>query len=197
MADRTASIKRATAETRIELELNMDGSGKSRIATGVGFFDHMLTSLTKHALFDLTVKAEGDTCVDAHHTVEDTGICLGRAIAAAAGDRKGIARYGFLLLPMDEALARVALDMSGRPFMAWRVEIPAAKCGDFDTSLGREFMWALCANAGITMHVDLLASRDAHHALEAIFKGVARSLRKALSPEVRGTGISPSMQLCG
>ncbi|MDR1744831.1 MAG: imidazoleglycerol-phosphate dehydratase HisB [Planctomycetota bacterium] len=192
MAKRTASIKRSTAETRIELDLNLDGSGAGRIDTGVGFFDHMLTLLARHALFDLTITAKGDTHVDAHHTVEDVGICLGQALAQALGDKKGIARYGFFLLPMDESLARIALDLSGRPFMEWRAEMPAAKCGDFDACLAREFMWALCCNGGVTMHVDLLAARETHHALEAIFKGVARSLRIAAAMDARETGIPSS-----
>ncbi len=192
MSKRTASITRSTAETRIELALDLDGSGASRIETGVGFFDHMLTLLARHALFDLTVSAKGDTHVDAHHTVEDVGICLGQALAQALGDKKGIARYGFFLLPMDESLARIALDLSGRPFMEWRADMPAAKCGDFDSCLGREFMWALCANGGITMHVDLLAARETHHALEAIFKGVARSLRAAVAMDARESGVPSS-----
>ncbi|MCC8189350.1 MAG: imidazoleglycerol-phosphate dehydratase, partial [Planctomycetes bacterium] len=157
MTPRTATIERHTGETRIRLALDLDGTGEARIATGVEFFDHMLTLLTRHALFDLQVDATGDIGVDAHHTVEDTGICLGRALAEALGDKAGIVRYGQMLLPMDEALARIALDLSGRTFLAWRGAIPAEKCGDFDTCLGRVFLRALCGSGGSTMHVDLLA----------------------------------------
>lgn len=192
MTERKASIKRSTAETQIELELNIDGTGKGDIDTGVGFFDHMMTLLAKHAMFDLSIKAKGDTHIDAHHTVEDIGICLGQALAQAVGDKKGISRYGFFLLPMDEALAQIALDLSGRPLMMWRAEIPFAKCGDFDSYLAREFMWAFCWNGGINMHVDLMTARDPHHALEAIFKGVARSLRMAVAYDSREKGIPSS-----
>ena len=192
MKERSASVNRKTAETKIELKLNLDGSGKSRIVTGVGFFDHMLTLFARHALFDLEIEAIGDTQVDAHHTVEDVGICLGQALAKALGDRSGITRYGFFLLPMDESLARVAVDLSGRPCLEWRADIPGDKCGDFDTCLGREFTRALSANAGLNLHVDLLAGRDPHHALEAIFKGMGRALRLAVSSDPRETGIPSS-----
>ncbi len=181
MDKRTAVVKRDTTETRIALELDVDGSGKYDIDTGVGFFDHMLSLLARHALFDLTVKATGDVHVDAHHTVEDTGICLGQALARALGDRAGIRRYGFFLLPMDESLARIALDVSGRPYLAWRAAISAEKCGEFDTCLGQEFMRAFTTASGLTMHVDLLASGDPHHGLESIFKGVGRALRMAVA----------------
>lgn len=192
MSKRQATIKRDTAETRITLTLNLDGSGVHNIATGVAFFDHMLTLLARHALFDLTVDAKGDTDVDAHHTVEDTGICLGMALAQALGDKKGITRYGHMLLPMDEALARIALDLSGRAHLEWRADIPAEKCGTFDTCLGREFTRAFVANGGINMHVDLLAAEDPHHALEAIFKGVGRALRAAVAHDPREKGIPSS-----
>ena len=192
MTARTATIHRQTAETKIGLTLDVDGSGECRIATGVEFFDHMLTLMARHALFDLTVQAEGDIGVDAHHTVEDTGICLGQALIKALGDKKGIVRYGFMLLPMDESLARVALDLSGRALLEWRAAIPAEKCGDFDTCLGKEFMRAFTSNAGINMHVDLLAADDPHHALEAIFKGVGRALRAAVTHDSREKGIPSS-----
>ena len=192
MSDRTASVERKTAETRISLAVNVDGAGSSNIVTGVGFFDHMLTLLARHALFDLDVDVKGDIEVDAHHTVEDTGICLGQALARALGEKRGIARYGHMLLPMDEALARVALDLSGRAHLEYRAVIPAEKCGDFDTCLGREFLRAFCANAGINMHVDLLAAADPHHALEAIFKGVGRALRMAVAADPREKGIPSS-----
>ena len=189
---RTAKIERNTAETKIALELNIDGSGQSAISTGVGFFDHMLTLLTKHALFDLTIQAQGDTHVDGHHTVEDVGICLGKALVQAAGDKRGIRRYGFFLLPMDEALAQVALDFSGRPVLEYHAEIPAETVGDFDTCLGNEFMRAFSLNAGLNLHVGLLRGRDPHHCLEAIFKGTGRALREALSPDPREKGIPSS-----
>ena len=189
---RTSSVTRSTAETSIELELNLDGTGKADITTGVGFFDHMLTLLTKHALFDLKVKAKGDIQVDAHHTVEDIGICLGECLKKATGDKRGIKRYGSMLLPMEEALCRVVLDISGRPLLEYRAVIPAEKCGDFDTCLGREFLRALCVNAGLNMHVDLITGSDPHHCLEAIFKGCGRALREALCADPREEGIPSS-----
>ena len=189
---RKAAITRNTTETQISLHLDLDGSGVCRIASGVEFFDHMLTLLARHALFDLTLEATGDIGVDAHHTVEDAGICLGKVLAEALGDKKGIVRYGHMLLPMDESLARVALDLSGRAHLEWRAAIPAEKCGTFDTCLGREFMRAFCANGGINMHVDLLASEDPHHALEAIFKGVGRALRAAVARDPREKGVPSS-----
>ena len=190
--NRTGQIDRETAETTISLTLELDGSGVAEVSTGVEFFDHMLILLAKHALFNLNVAAKGDTGVDAHHTVEDVGICLGAALAKALGDKKGITRYGFFLLPMDEALARVALDLSGRAHLEWRASMPAERCGTFDTSLGREFMRAFCSNGGINMHVDLLSGLDAHHSLEAIFKGVGRALKMAVAPDVREKGIPSS-----
>ncbi len=192
MPKRTASISRKTAETAIELSLDLDGSGKVVASTGVGFFDHMLTLLGRHALLDFSVKAEGDTDVDAHHTVEDVGICLGQALAQALGDKKGIVRYGHMLLPMDEALAQVALDLSGRAHLEWHAAIPGEKCGDFDTCLGREFMRAFCQNGGINLHVDLVRAEDPHHALEAIFKGVGRALRSAVATDPREKGVPSS-----
>ncbi len=189
---RKASITRQTAETTIDMELNLDGTAELTINTGVGFFDHMLTLLAKHALFDLKVQAQGDIEVDAHHTVEDIGICLGECLRQAVGDKRGIQRYGSMLLPMEEALCRVVLDLSGRPHLEYRAIIPAEKCGEFDTCLGREFLRALCVNAGINMHVDLLAGSDPHHCLEAIFKGCGRALRQALADDARETGIPSS-----
>ncbi|MDR1612020.1 MAG: imidazoleglycerol-phosphate dehydratase HisB [Planctomycetota bacterium] len=192
MKERTSRIERKTAETEILLSLNLDGSGESAIATGIGFFDHMLTLLARHALFDLHLEARGDVEVDAHHTVEDVGIVLGKALLAAVGDKKGMVRYGFCLLPMDEALARVALDFSGRPDLEWRADIPGPKCGAFDTCLGREFMRGLAVGAGLTLHVDLLAGSDPHHSLEAVFKGVGRALRMAVAIDPRERGIPSS-----
>lgn len=192
MPDRTASIERKTAETQIKLTLNLDGSGQSTIQTGVGFFDHMLTLLARHALIDLTVEATGDTDVDGHHTVEDIGICLGKALVEALGDKRGITRYGASLLPMEEALARVVLDLSGRPHLEYRVDLSTETVGQFDTCLGREFLRALSVNGGINLHVDLLAGSDPHHCLEAIFKGTGRALRVAVGMDPRETGIPSS-----
>lgn len=192
MTERKAAIKRETTETAISLTLNLDGEGKAAVATGVGFFDHMLTLLARHALFDLNIEARGDVEVDAHHTVEDVGICLGKALAQALGDKRGIARYGFFLLPMEECLVRVALDISGRPWLEWRAGISAEKCGGFDTCLGREFMRAVTVGAGLNLHIDLLAGGDPHHALEAIFKGFGRALRAAVSNDLREKGIPSS-----
>lgn len=192
MEYRNAVIERDTEETRVRLSLDINGSGKSDVSTGIGFFDHMLTLLARHALFDLSVAAEGDVEVDAHHTVEDVGICLGLALKEALGDKRGIRRYGFYLLPMDEALARIALDLSGRVHLEWDAVMPAEKCGEFDTCLGLEFVRAFSSNAGVNLHVALLAARDPHHALEAIFKGLGRALRDAVSHDPRETGIPSS-----
>ena len=186
---RRASLTRQTAETRIEVEIDLDGSGRSEAATGVGFFDHMLDQLARHALVDLAVRAEGDRHVDDHHTVEDTGIALGQALAQALGDKRGIRRYGDCLLPMDDALVRAALDLSGRPWLAWEVPLPAAKVGSFDTELAREFFQALSTHGGITLHVDGLRGVNAHHVVEAAFKAVARALRTAIEPDPRQGGV--------
>ncbi len=192
MTQRKATVDRRTGETKIGLTLDLDGSGQYQVTTGVEFFDHMLVLLTRHALFDLQLEAIGDIGVDAHHTVEDVGICLGKALSQALGDKKGIVRYGHSLLPMDESLARVALDLSGRAHLEWRATMPAEKCGDFDTCLGREFFRAFAANAGAAIHVDLLASGDPHHALEAIFKGLGRALRMAVAVDPREKGVPSS-----
>ncbi len=189
---RSASVKRTTGETQISLELVLDGSGQCQIVTGIEFFDHMLTLLARHALFDLKLEALGDLGVDFHHTVEDVGICLGKGLADALGDKKGIVRYGQMMLPMDEALASIALDLSGRAHLEWHAEIPAEKCGTFDTCLGKEFMRAFTSNGGINMHVDLIRADDPHHALEAIFKGVGRALRMAIAHDPRENGIPSS-----
>ena len=186
---RRASLTRATAETRIEVALDLDGTGRAEIATGVGFFDHMLDQVARHALVDLQVRAEGDRHIDDHHTVEDTGIALGQALAQALGDKRGIRRYGDCLLPMDDALVRAALDLSGRPWLAWDVAVPAAKVGTFDTELAREFFQALSTHGGITLHVDGLRGINAHHVVEAVFKAVARALRQALEPDPRQGGV--------
>jgi imidazoleglycerol-phosphate dehydratase len=186
---RTASIDRKTAETDIQLTLNVDGSGRADIATGVGFLDHMLTLLAKHAAVDLTVRAKGDLEVDQHHTVEDTGICLGQALKQAIGDKAGIRRYGHFTLPMDETLATVALDLGGRFALAITADFPSAKIGDFDTELVEEFWRAFAANALCNLHILVHYGRNSHHISEAIFKGTARALRMATEPDPRMTGV--------
>jgi len=189
---RQARIERATAETRIEVELDLDGTGTRDMETGVGFFDHMLDQLARHALIDLKVRAKGDTHIDDHHTVEDTGIALGQALRAALGDKRGIRRYGACLLPMDDALVRAALDLSGRPHLVWSVPFEAQKIGAFDTELVREFFQALASNGGITLHVEKLAGLNAHHVAEAAFKAVARALREAVERDPRSAEAVPS-----
>jgi len=184
---RTASVKRKTGETDVRVEIDLDGAGKSNVMTGIGFFDHMLTLFSRHSGFDLEVKASGDTHVDFHHTVEDVGIALGQALKEAVGDKKGIERYGSVSLPMDEALARVAVDLGGRPFLVFNAEFPAEKVGDFDSGLIEEFMQAVANNALMNLHVEVPYGRNAHHVSEAIFKGLARALRAAV--RVTGTDI--------
>ena len=178
---RTAQIKRTTAETDISLSLNLDGSGKSQINTGCGFLDHMLTLFAKHGKFDLNVTCAGDVQVDYHHTVEDVGICLGKAFAEAIGDKKGIIRYGDCTLPMDESLILSAVDISGRSGCYYALDIPAEKVGDFDTELSQEFFIAFTRDAGITLHLLQLAGFNSHHIIEGAFKSVGRSLRKAVA----------------
>jgi imidazoleglycerol-phosphate dehydratase len=189
---RTASISRRTHETDVSVAVALDGTGKADIATGVGFFDHMLELLARHALIDLEVKAQGDLHVDFHHTVEDVGIALGQAVAQALGEKKGLARYASLDLPMDETLTRVAVDVSGRPFLVFKVAFPAAKVGEFDTELVREFFQAFAMNAGLTLHVETLYGVNAHHIAESCFKGLARCLRAALAVDPREGGRVPS-----
>lgn len=189
---RTATITRTTAETDIRVELSLDGTGLSDCATGVGFLDHMLDQLARHALLDLHVRATGDHHVDDHHTVEDTGIAIGQALARAVGDKRGIRRYGHCLLPMDDALLRCALDLSGRPWLAWDVPFAAPRIGSFDTELVREFFQALSTHGGITLHVDAVRGFNAHHLAEAAFKAVARSLRDALETDPRKGDAIPS-----
>lgn len=186
---RTASIQRNTNETKISLELNLDGSGKSDIRTGVGFFDHMLDLLTRHGLFDLTVHADGDLEVDQHHTVEDVGICLGQAIAQAVGDKAGISRYGHMTLPMEETLATVAVDLSGRMAFCFNATFPTEKIGNFDAELVKEFWNAVAFNAKMNYHVLLHYGENAHHISEAIFKASARALRMAVGIDPRQTGV--------
>ena len=185
---RTATIKRKTRETDIELTLAIDGSGRSKISTGIGFFDHMLELFTKHGLFDLELQAKGDLNVDAHHTVEDVGLALGQALREALGDKAGLARYGWCLLPMDDALARIALDCSGRPYLAYDAPEEAGPIGDFPFQLIEEFLRAFSVHGGLNLHVALLDGRDTHHMAEAVFKGLARSLDQAtrIDPRVQG-----------
>lgn len=189
MSGRTAKIERATAETKISLELDLDGSGNAEIATGVGFFDHMLTLFARHGAFDLRIKAEGDLHVDQHHTVEDTGICLGQAIKAALGDKAGIRRYGHFTLPMEETLVTTAVDLSGRYFLVFNAPIPASKIGDFDSELVEDFWQAVAANALMNLHVVLHHGRNSHHISEGIFKCAARALRMAVETDPRMTGV--------
>ncbi|MEX0610596.1 MAG: imidazoleglycerol-phosphate dehydratase HisB [Pirellulales bacterium] len=186
---RNATIKRQTAETNIQLKLDLDGSGQADVTTGVGFLDHMLTLLAKHAVVDLTVRAKGDLAVDPHHTVEDVGICLGQALRQALGDKEGIRRYGHFTLPMDETLATVAIDLGGRFTLVFRADFPAAKIGDFDTELVEEFWQAVAANALCNLHVLVHYGRNSHHISEAIFKAAARALRMAIETDPRMTGV--------
>ena len=180
---RTSDVSRVTAETDIRLSIDLDGRGVSDIDTGVGFLDHMLTLFAKHARFDLYVQAKGDNYVDDHHTVEDVGIVLGQAFAEALGDKAGINRYGFMILPMDEALILSSADFSGRSCLCYDLKIPAGKVGDFDTELTEEFFTALTRSAGLTLHIRQLEGRNSHHIIEGTFKSVARSLRAAVSAE--------------
>ena len=189
---RKASIKRKTAETNISLELNIDGKGESKIDTGCGFLDHMLTLLAKHARFDLTVKCKGDIQVDYHHTTEDVGIAFGCALKDALGDKKGIVRYGNAILPMDEALILSAIDLSGRGFFVREFDIKANKVGDFDTELVEEFFGAFALNSGATLHVRQICGSNAHHIIEGAFKSVARSLRTAVSIDEKFADDTPS-----
>lgn len=189
---RKATLSRKTAETEISVTLNLDGTGVYDNRTGVGFFDHMLDQLSRHALIDLAVTAKGDTHIDDHHTVEDTGIAIGQALAQALGDKRGIRRYGHFSLAMDDAQVATALDLSGRPYLVWNVVLPTAKIGTFDTELVREFFQALSTHGGITLHVDMVHGLNSHHIAEAAFKSVARALRMAVEPDPRVPGILPS-----
>ena len=192
---RTSNISRKTKETEIQLDLSLDGGGDIRVSTGIGFFDHMLTLLAYHASFDMTVEASGDLEVDQHHTVEDVGLCLGQALSEALGEKKGINRYGWSLLPMDEALCLTALDLSGRPYLSYQVELPVQLISDFDPTCVKEFLQAISNQAGITLHVRKLVGDNPHHILEAVFKGLGRALRMAVSlheqageiPSTKGT----------
>ncbi|MEL6242389.1 MAG: imidazoleglycerol-phosphate dehydratase HisB [Pseudomonadota bacterium] len=189
---RTAKLTRTTAETDIDVDINLDGTGAYDNETGVGFFDHMLDQLARHSLIDMTIRAKGDLHIDDHHTVEDTGIALGQALTQALDDKTGIRRYGSCLLPMDDALVRCALDLSGRPFLIWKLDLPTPKIGTFDTELVREFFQALSTHGGITLHVDMLHGLNSHHIAEAAFKSVARALREAVEIDARKADAIPS-----
>ena len=189
---RKAEITRTTNETEISVSVTLEGTGQHHMATGVGFFDHMLDQLSRHALIDIALTAKGDLHIDDHHTVEDCGIALGQALARALGDKRGIRRYGECSLPMDDAQVRCALDLSGRPFLVWNVPFPTPKIGSFDTELVREFFQALATHGGITLHVDLIHGINSHHIAEAVFKAVARSLRLAVEADPRMAGSIPS-----
>ncbi len=189
---RRATVSRSTAETDIQATMVLDGTGRSSLATGIGFLDHMLTALAKHAMLDLTVAAKGDLHIDFHHTTEDVGIVLGQCLKQALGDKRGIRRYGSAVIPMDEALAEAALDISGRPFLAWQVPFTRDKVGEMDTELFEEFFRAFAFNAGLTLHVTLKAGTNAHHIAEACFKALARALRMALEIDPRAPEAVPS-----
>jgi imidazoleglycerol-phosphate dehydratase len=186
---RSATMTRKTAETAVAVTIDLDGTGTHSMRSGVGFFDHMLDQLSRHSLIDMDVQTKGDLHIDDHHTVEDTGIAIGQAIAAALGDKRGIRRYGECALAMDDAQVRCALDLSGRAYLVWNVDFPTQKIGTFDTELVREFFQALATHGGITLHVDMVHGINSHHIAEACFKAVARALRMAVEPDARATGI--------
>lgn len=188
-AGRTATLQRRTGETSIKLSLNLDGSGQANLTTGIGFFDHMLTLLAKHSLIDLTIEAKGDLHVDAHHTVEDVGIVLGKALAQALADKAGIRRYGSATVPMDEVLVTAAVDLSGRPFCVWHADVPGEILGTFNAPLAEEFWRAVASSAAATLHVVCHHGKNTHHIVEGIFKACARALRQAVEPDPRMTGI--------
>ena len=189
---RTATIQRKTTETAVEVEINIDGTGQYDVQTGVGFFDHMLDQLSRHSLVDIKIRAKGDLHIDDHHTVEDTGIALGQALAQALGDKRGIRRYGECHLPMDDAQIRCALDLSARPFLICNLDLPTQKIGQFDTELVREFFQAFATHGGITLHIDQLHGFNSHHIVEAAFKAVARALRDAVETDPRKDSDIPS-----
>lgn len=189
---RKATIDRKTTETQVSATVDIDGTGRFDIKTGVGFLDHMLEQLSRHSLIDVTLVAKGDTHIDDHHTTEDSGIALGQAVAKALGDRKGIRRYASSLLPMDETLSRAAVDVSGRPFLVWNVAFPTQKIGSFDTELVREWFQAFAMNAGITLHVETLYGANSHHIAESCFKALARALREAVEIDPRQADAIPS-----
>ena len=189
---RQASIERSTKETKVKASVDLDGSGRSEVATGIGFLDHMLQQLARHSLIDIELRAKGDLHIDFHHTTEDCGIVLGQAVAKALGDKQGITRYASVHLAMDEALTRVAIDVSGRPHLVWRVAFVRPKIGDMDTELIGEWFRAFAVNAGLTLHVENLYGENSHHIAETCFKGLARALRAAIAPDARQAGRVPS-----
>ncbi|PIW26045.1 MAG: imidazoleglycerol-phosphate dehydratase HisB [Rhodospirillales bacterium CG15_BIG_FIL_POST_REV_8_21_14_020_66_15] len=189
---RRASVERNTKETRIKATVNLDGTGEYSVATGIGFLDHMLEQLSRHSLMDLAVEAQGDTHIDFHHTTEDTGIAIGEAVNRALGERRGIARYGSALVPMDETLSRVAIDLSNRPYLIWRVNFTKPKLGDMDTELFKEWFQAFAQAAGATLHVENLYGENNHHIVESCYKGLARSLREAAALDPRKADAVPS-----
>ncbi|MBW7852433.1 MAG: imidazoleglycerol-phosphate dehydratase HisB [Rhodospirillales bacterium] len=189
---RRAKVERITKETEIRLELNLDGTGAYDVATGVGFLDHMLEQLARHSLIDLTLRAKGDLHIDAHHTTEDVGIALGEAVSRALGDRKGIGRYGAAYIPMDETLTRVAIDLSNRPYLVWKVDFTRPKLGDMDTELFKEWFQAFAQAAGATLHVEALYGANNHHIVESCYKGLARALRQAVEIDPRKADAVPS-----
>ncbi len=191
-ADRTAEVARSTAETRIRARVNLDGTGQSRLATGIGFFDHMLEQIARHGLIDLDIECDGDLHIDGHHTVEDVGITLGQAFARAVGDKKGVRRYGHAYVPLDEALSRVVIDFSGRPGLHLHIPFTAASIGGFDTQLTYEFFQGFANHAQVTLHIDNLKGINAHHQCETVFKAFARALRDALARDPRAAGTIPS-----
>jgi imidazoleglycerol-phosphate dehydratase len=192
MSKRTASIRRDTLETQIEVSIDLDGSGRTKLETGLPFLEHMLDQIARHGLIDIAVKAKGDLQIDAHHTVEDIGISLGQAFTQAIGDKKGIVRYGHAYVPLDEALSRVVLDCSGRPGLEYHVDYPRARVADFDVDLVREFFQGFVNHALVTMHIDCLRGRNAHHIAETVFKAFGRALRMAVSRDVRLGDVMPS-----
>jgi imidazoleglycerol-phosphate dehydratase len=189
---RSATISRKTTETDVAVSVALDGTGRRSIETGIGFFDHMLDQLAKHSLIDLDIRTRGDLHIDGHHTVEDTGLALGRALSEALGDRRGISRYGHALIPMDETLTRVALDISGRPYLVWKVAFSQPRLGEMDTELFKEFFQALAQEGGITLHIETLYGANNHHIVESAFKGVARALRAAVAIDPRQADAIPS-----
>ena len=190
--NRTADLRRDTQETKIHVRLDLDGSGRARIATGIGFFDHMLEQVARHGLIDLDLECQGDLHIDGHHTVEDVGIALGQALAQAVGDKKGLTRFGHAYVPLDEALSRVVVDFSGRPGLHMRVPFKASMVGGFDTQLAFEFFQGFANHAKVTLHIDNLFGENAHHQCETVFKAFARALRMALTPDPRSAGVVPS-----
>jgi imidazoleglycerol-phosphate dehydratase len=191
-ASRRAEVERVTKETRIRVSVDLDGSGRSVLATGIGFFDHMLEQIARHGLVDLAVQAHGDLHIDGHHTVEDVGITLGQAFARAVGDKAGVRRYGHAYVPLDEALSRVVVDLSGRPELIWNVRFTRAMIGEFDVDLAHEFFQGFVNHALVTVHVDNLRGDNAHHQCETVFKAFARALRMAVEPDPRAAGAIPS-----